>query len=97
MKEKMTNIEIAQHLITEDLKFHRLHQHLAEVDIICEYYPDMATAVQQLLAPNLNEAGQQEWNDLYVHLMGEASLKKPESNPELSFKTEELILNKLMR
>ena len=93
----MTSIEIAQHLITEDLKFHRLHQHLAEVDIMCEYFPDLATAIQQLLAPNLNEAGKQEWDDLYAQLMGEASLKKAPEDTSLSFKEEEMILNELMR
>lgn len=67
----MTNQEIAQHLINEDIKYHKLVKHLAEVDVHIEFYPDIATAVQQLTVPNLSEDEQQEWTDRYVEMMGE--------------------------
>ena len=66
----MTNQEIAQHLINEDIKYHKLVKHLAEVDVHIEFYPDIATAVQQLTAPNLSEEEQQVWTDRYVEMMG---------------------------
>lgn len=68
----MTNQEIAQHLINEDIKYHKLVNHLAEMDVHIEFYPDIATAVQALLAPDLSEAEQQSWMDRYVEVMGKA-------------------------
>lgn len=67
----MTNQEIAQHLINEDIKYHKLVKHLAEADVHLEFYPDIATAVQHLTAPNLSEDEQQAWTDRYVERMGE--------------------------
>ena len=74
----MTNQEIAFHLIQEDIKYHKLVKHLAEMDVHIEFYPDMATAVQKLLAPDLNDQGIQNWTDHYVQLMNERTESRSE-------------------
>lgn len=77
----MTNKEIALHLIQEDIKYHELVKHLAEVDVYIEFYPDIATAVQGLIAPDLSEMEQQEWTDWYVRLMRERTENTPHKDP----------------
>ena len=67
----MTKNEIALHLIKEDIKYHKLIKQLAEMELHLEVYPDLATAVQACLAPNLSEQDQQTWNDKYVQLLGQ--------------------------
>ncbi len=69
----MTNQEIAQHLINEDIKYHKLVKHLAAMDVHLEFYPDIATAVQQLTAPGLSEEEEQVWTDQYVEMIGSSS------------------------
>jgi len=65
----MTNQEIAFHLIQEDIKYHRLVKHLAEMDVHIEFYPDIATAVQKLIAPDISVQKIEKWTDHYVQLM----------------------------
>lgn len=79
----MTNQEIAQHLINEDIKYHKLVNHLAAMDVHIEFYPDIATAVQVLLAPDLTEAEQQNWTDRYVEVMGKAQSEAIPNSEEL--------------
>lgn len=67
----MTKHQIALHLIAEDMKYHKLINNLAGMELHLEFYPDIATAVQACLAPNLNEQEQQAWNDRYVQLLGQ--------------------------
>ena len=71
----ITQNEIALHLIKEDIKYHKLIKHLAEMDVHIEFYPDISSAVQACIAPHLNEMETQEWHDRYVQLIG---LKKEE-------------------
>lgn len=64
--------EIALHLIKEDIKYHQMVHHLTAVDIHLEFYPDLATVIQTLVAPNLNSHELQNWTDNYVSAMSEA-------------------------
>jgi len=62
--------QIALLLIEEDLKYHRLVKHLAEMDVHIEFYPDIATAVLGLLWPNMDEREQENRTNQYVQLVG---------------------------
>ncbi|GAB5523404.1 MAG: hypothetical protein Roseis2KO_12760 [Roseivirga sp.] len=46
--------------------------HLTEVDIHIEFYPDLATVIQILVAPNLTPHELQNWTDNYVTAMSKA-------------------------
>lgn len=73
----MTSKQIALHLIKEDLKYHRLVHHLAQMDVHLEFYPDIARAVQALLFPDLVQEQEQQWTDRYVQLIGMALENPP--------------------
>ena len=64
-----TQNQIAIHLIKEDIKYHDLVYHLSEKEVHIEIYPDIPTAVQALIAPDLTEMETQEWHDQYVQLV----------------------------
>ena len=68
----MNPLEIALHLIKEDLKYHQLVHQLSEVDLHLEHYPDIASAVAQLLVKDLTDKAQQQWTDQYVLGMSKA-------------------------
>ena len=64
--------DIALHLIKEDLKYHQLIHQLGSVDLHLEHYPDMASAVAQLLVKDFSDQAQQQWTDQYVLGMSKA-------------------------
>ncbi len=68
----MKSQDLALHLIKEDIKYHQMVHHLTEVDIHLEFYPDLATVIQTLVAPNLTSEELQKWTDNYVSAMSQA-------------------------
>lgn len=68
----MNKQDIALHLIKQDLKYHQLVNHLAKVDFHLEYHPDLATAVQQLLCPDIDQKKEEKWINKYVRAMSRA-------------------------
>ena len=68
----MEKDRIALHLIKEDLKYHQVVYHMAQVEVHFEFYPDLASVIQQLLAPGLSAEQEEAWNNKYVREMSKA-------------------------
>ena len=59
----MQNEYLALHLIREDLKYHQLAMHLEKVDVHLEFFPDLATVVQELIQPGITEPQIEKWTN----------------------------------
>ena len=73
MKNNEKDLQVALHLIEEDLKYHRLIRHLAEMDVHIEFYPDIASAVHMLLCSAHDEKEHELWTNQYVQLVGDTT------------------------
>ena len=63
---------MALHLIKQDLKYHQVVFHLAQVEVHFEFYPDLASVIQKLLVPGLSMKQEEMWNDKYVREISKA-------------------------
>lgn len=68
--------------------------HLYKVHVHIEFFPDMATAVQELLRPGLTERQIEQWTNKYVKAMRKAQGISWNDNEKLDT-TAEIVLEML--